>query len=93
MFNAHLQRKYKIIEEHEVRYEAINIHEADIILVAYGTSARICKEVVKKSQRFKFRVGMVRPITLWPFPKEIIRKNIRKGAMYSNCRDEHRANG
>ena len=42
--------------------------------MAYGTSARICKEVVKKSQRFKFRVGMVRPITLWPFPKEIIRK-------------------
>ncbi len=73
-FNAHLQRKYKLIKEHEVCYEAINIHEADIILVAYGTSARICKEVVKKSQRFNFKVGMLRPITLWPFPKEIIRK-------------------
>ena len=73
-FNAHLQKKYKMIEEHEIRYEAINIHEADIILVAYGTLARICKEVVKKSQQFKFKVGMVRPITLWPFPKEIIRR-------------------
>ena len=66
--------KYRTIEEHEVRYEAINIHKADVILVAYGTSARICKEVVKKSQQYKFRVGMVRPVTLWPFPKEIIRK-------------------
>ena len=73
-FNAHLQKKYRTIEEHEVRYEAINIHKADVILVAYGTSARICKEVVKKSQQYKFKVGMVRPVTLWPFPKEIIRK-------------------
>lgn len=73
-FNAHLQRKYKRIEEHEVRYEAVNIHKADVILVAYGTSARICKEVVSKSRRLEFKVGLVRPITLWPFPKEIIRK-------------------
>ena len=73
-FNAHLQRKYKTIEENEVRYEAINIHEADVILVAYGTSARICKEVVKKSRKFDFKMGLVRPITLWPFPKEFIRK-------------------
>ncbi len=72
-FNAHLQRKYKLIEEHEVRFEAINIHDADIVLVAYGTSARICKEVVKKSLQYKFKVGLIRPITLWPFPKEIIR--------------------
>lgn len=73
-FNAHLQKKYKKIEEHEVRYETVNIHKADIVLVAYGTSARICKEVVKRSQQLKFRVGLIRPITLWPFPKKIIRK-------------------
>jgi 2-oxoglutarate ferredoxin oxidoreductase subunit alpha len=73
-FNAHLQRKYKTIEEHEVRYEAVNTHKADIVLVAYGTSARICKEVVRKSRGLEFKVGLVRPITLWPFPKEIIRK-------------------
>jgi 2-oxoglutarate ferredoxin oxidoreductase subunit alpha len=73
-FNAHLQRKYKTIEDHEVRYEAVNIHKADVILVAYGTSARVCREVVKKSRQLEFRVGLIRPITLWPFPKEIIRK-------------------
>ncbi|MDR4508638.1 MAG: 3-methyl-2-oxobutanoate dehydrogenase subunit VorB [Candidatus Brocadiaceae bacterium] len=73
-FNNHLQEKYKNIEEHEVRYEAVNIQNADVILVAYGTSARICKEVVKKSQQLDFKVGMIRPITLWPFPKKFIRK-------------------
>ena len=44
-----------------------------MILVAYGTSARICKEVVKKSSNFSFKVGLIRPITLWPFPEEFIR--------------------
>ena len=73
-FNAHLQRKYKAIEEHEVRYETVNTHKADIVLVAYGTSARVCADVVRKSRQLEFRVGLIRPITLWPFPKEIIRK-------------------
>lgn len=73
-FNAHLQRKYKTIEEHEVRYETVNTHKADIVLVAYGTSARVCADVVRKSRQLEFKVGLIRPITLWPFPKEIIRK-------------------
>ncbi|MDG6005879.1 MAG: 3-methyl-2-oxobutanoate dehydrogenase subunit VorB [Planctomycetia bacterium] len=73
-FNAHLQRKYKAIEEHEVRYETVNTHKADIVLVAYGTSARVCADVVRKSRQLEFKVGLIRPITLWPFPKEIIRK-------------------
>jgi 2-oxoglutarate ferredoxin oxidoreductase subunit alpha len=77
-FNAHLQKKLKGIEKHEVRYEAVNIHKADVILIAYGTSARICKEVVKKSHQFEFKVGLIRPVTLWPFPKEIIRKMAEK---------------
>ncbi|MCF6158828.1 MAG: 3-methyl-2-oxobutanoate dehydrogenase subunit VorB [wastewater metagenome] len=72
-FNAHLQKKYRTIREHEVRYEAINIHGADIVLVAYGTSARICKEVVKKSHQSEFKVGLIRPITLWPFPEQVIK--------------------
>lgn len=73
-FNAHLQRKYKTIKDNEVRYETINTHKADVVLVAYGTSARVCTEVVKKSSRLEFKVGLIRPITLWPFPKEVIRR-------------------
>lgn len=73
-FNAHLQRKYKTIKDNEVRYETINTHKADVVLVAYGTSARVCTEVVKKSSRLEFKVGLIRPITLWPFPKEVIQR-------------------
>ncbi|KAB2832419.1 MAG: 3-methyl-2-oxobutanoate dehydrogenase subunit VorB [Candidatus Brocadia sp.] len=73
-FNAHLQRKYKAIKNNEVRYETINTHKADVVLVAYGTSARVCTEVVKKSRRLEFKVGLIRPVTLWPFPKEVIRR-------------------
>ncbi len=74
VFNAKLQKKYKEIEKNEVRYEAVNIDEADVVLVAYGTSARICKEVMRKSAGLEFRIGLIRPITLWPFPSEYIRK-------------------
>ncbi|KKO18130.1 MAG: 3-methyl-2-oxobutanoate dehydrogenase subunit VorB [Candidatus Brocadia sp.] len=77
-FNAHLQRKYKTIDENEVRYEMINTHKADVVLVAYGTSARVCTEVVKKSRQLEFKVGLIRPITLWPFPKEVIRRVAEK---------------
>ncbi|HHT9125099.1 MAG TPA: 3-methyl-2-oxobutanoate dehydrogenase subunit VorB [Candidatus Brocadiia bacterium] len=85
-FNAKLQKKYREIERLEVRYEGFNLEGADIVLVAYGTSARICKEVVKNSIKSdpegKFgagmRVGLIRPITLWPFPKGIIRKTSEK---------------
>lgn len=73
-FNARLQQKYKAIEDHEVRYEMLNTHKADVVLIAYGTSARVCTEVVKKSRALEFKVGLIRPITLWPFPKEVIRK-------------------
>ncbi|BBO15961.1 pyruvate:ferredoxin-oxoacid:ferredoxin oxidoreductase alpha subunit [Candidatus Brocadia pituitae] len=73
-FNARLQQKYKEIEDNEVRYEMLNTHKADVVLVAYGTSARVCTEVVKKSRKLEFKVGLIRPITLWPFPKEVIRK-------------------
>ncbi|KAA0249009.1 MAG: 3-methyl-2-oxobutanoate dehydrogenase subunit VorB [Candidatus Jettenia sp.] len=72
-FNAHLQRKYRTIEEHEVRYESIDTDDADVVLIAYGTSARICKEVIRKSSQLECNVGLIRPITLWPFPKECIR--------------------
>ena len=55
--NFKLQAKYKQIEEAEVRFEKIDCDDADYLIVAYGTSARICQ-----------KVGLLRPITLWPFP-------------------------
>jgi 2-oxoglutarate ferredoxin oxidoreductase subunit alpha len=70
--NNKLQKKYKMIESKERRYEAINTENADVILVAFGTSARICKGARQKIKDIK--VGLIRPITLWPFPSKIIEK-------------------
>jgi 2-oxoglutarate ferredoxin oxidoreductase subunit alpha len=76
-FNAKLQKKYQEIERSEVRYEELNLEGADVVLIAYGTSARICKEVLKEVEG-KLKIGLIRPISLWPFPKEIIRKTSEK---------------
>ncbi len=82
-FNAKLQKKYQEIERSEVRYEGLNLEGADVVLVAYGTSARICKEVVKYGRTDipvcpDMRIGLIRPISLWPFPKDIIRRTAEK---------------
>lgn len=73
-FNAKLQKKYRQIKAVEVRYEEINVENADIVIVAYGTCARICKEVIKNGEASNIKVGILRPITLWPFPTDIIQK-------------------
>ncbi len=72
--NHHLQEKYKAAEINEVRYEEIQCEDADYILVAYGTSARISQKVVKLGREKGLKLGLLRPITLWPFPKNIISK-------------------
>jgi len=73
-FNAKLQKKYGLIKSKEVRYEEINTENADIVIIAYGTCARICKEVLMKNKTPNIKVGLLRPITLWPFPSQIIQK-------------------
>ena len=70
--NQHLQEKYRKIEENEVRFEEISCDDADFILVAYGSSARICQKVVDMGREKGIKLGLLRPITLWPFPKKII---------------------
>ncbi len=72
VFNTKLQKKYREIEAEEVRYEEIETQHADIVLVAYGTCARICREVLKEAKKKNLKLGMIRPITLWPFPSVAI---------------------
>jgi len=67
--NLKLQAKYKAIEENEVRVESYNCENADIILTAYGSVARIVKNVIKMAAKEGIKVGLIRPITLFPFPK------------------------
>lgn len=72
--NIHLQEKYKTIEANEVRYEEIQCEDAEYLLVAFGSSARICQKAVEVARAQGIKVGLLRPITLWPFPSKIIAK-------------------
>lgn len=72
--NWKLYRKYKRIERREVRYEAYMADDADFIIVAYGTAARIAKGAVKRSREKGRTVGLLRPISLWPFPSQVLRE-------------------
>ncbi len=67
-FNHKLQAKYKQLEEEEVRCEKIMCEDAEYLLVAYGSSARICQKSVEIAREKGIKVGMLRPITLYPFP-------------------------
>ena len=70
--NGELQKKYRLMEENEVRYEEVNCEDADYIFVAYGSSARICLKSIQLARAKGIKVGLLRPITLFPFPKKPI---------------------
>lgn len=67
--NIHLQEKYAFIREKEVRYETINCEDADYLIVAFGSAARISEKSMEIARGKGEKVGLFRPITLWPFPE------------------------
>jgi 2-oxoglutarate ferredoxin oxidoreductase subunit alpha len=71
---THLDEKYKTIQRSEVRYETYLTDDAEIVIAAYGITSRICKSVVNKLRHEGAKPGLFRPITLWPFPYEEVRK-------------------
>lgn len=77
--NIKIQNKYKEIQQAEVRYESINIDDADIILVGYGIVSRILLNVMENYRVRGKKVGLIRPITLFPFPTEIIATMAKQG--------------
>lgn len=70
LFNIKLQAKYKEVQAHEVRYEEMQTEDAEYIFVAYGTSARICQKSIELARAKGIKVGLLRLITLFPFPNE-----------------------
>ncbi len=70
--NERFQAKYRVVEENEVRYEVVNCDDADYLLVAFGSAARICLKTIEMARKEGVKVGLLRPITLWPFPTKII---------------------
>jgi 2-oxoglutarate/2-oxoacid ferredoxin oxidoreductase subunit alpha len=71
--NIKLGEKYAEIEKNEVRYEETQMDDAEICIVAYGTSARVSRDVLKAARSEGLKVGMIRPISLWPYPYAPIR--------------------
>ncbi|MGC8802407.1 MAG: 3-methyl-2-oxobutanoate dehydrogenase subunit beta, partial [Bacteroidales bacterium] len=70
--NRELKEKYARMQKEEVRYETFFCDDAEYLMVAYGASARICQKAVTMARNIGVRVGLLRPITLFPFPTNAI---------------------
>jgi len=70
--NLHLQKKYKAIEAEEIRYEMIDCEDADLVLVAFGLVARICQKAAQLAKEKGIKVGVFRPISLFPYPYQAL---------------------
>ena len=76
--NIELQKKYRLIEENEVRYEEINCDDAEYLIVAFGSCARIAQKAMDDARAQGIKVGLLRPITLWPFPSKQIAERAKQ---------------
>jgi 2-oxoglutarate ferredoxin oxidoreductase subunit alpha len=70
--NLALQEKYRKIKENEVRYETQQCDDAEYLIVAFGSAARIAEKAIEIAREEGLKVGLFRPITLWPFPEKEI---------------------
>ncbi|MFO8056669.1 MAG: 3-methyl-2-oxobutanoate dehydrogenase subunit VorB [bacterium] len=77
--NWKLQRKYKEIENKETRWEEYMMDDARMAVVAFGTAARIAKGAINRVRKEGMQVGLMRPITLWPFPTEALQELVGRG--------------
>lgn len=76
--NNRLQAKYREIEKNEVRYEMTNMDDADFMLIAFGSMARICEKTMEIGRKEGLKIGLFRPITLWPFPSKEIKEAAKR---------------
>ena len=74
--NLALQEKYRTIEANEVRFENVGCDDADYLLMAFGSSARICQKAIEIAAEQGIKLGLLRPITLWPFCTEEIQRQL-----------------
>lgn len=66
--NRHLKKKYETITENEVRFEEDGTEDADLVIAAFGTTSRMVKSAIEQLRADGYKIGLIRPITLWPFP-------------------------
>jgi 2-oxoglutarate ferredoxin oxidoreductase subunit alpha len=72
--NLHLQKKYEEIAGKEVQFEEYELTDAELVIVAFGTASRVAKACILEARERGMRVGLLRPITLWPFPMRELEK-------------------
>ncbi len=77
-WNISRYERYKIIEKEEVMFEEFMMDDAEICIVAFGIAARVSKNAIMEARKQGIKVGMIRPITVWPFPKEALLKVSKK---------------
>jgi 2-oxoglutarate ferredoxin oxidoreductase subunit alpha len=77
--------KYAEVERTEVRFDEYLTDDADVIIVAYGIVSRVSRIVVETLRKQGIKAGLVRPITLWPFPKEVIRRHAAHAKFFLSC--------
>lgn len=80
--NLDLKKKYDEMAKNEVRYEMYKCDDADIIAVAFGTTARIVKNTMEMARREGIKMGLIRPISVWPFPQEPFDKTAAHAKAY-----------
>ena len=78
--NHALFAKYKKMEEEEVRWEELNTEDAEYFIVAYGSASRISQKAIDLARAEGIKVGLIRPITLYPFPYKVLQEKVQKGA-------------
>ena len=91
--NWKLMRKYEKISKEEVKWEAFSVEDAKMVVVAFGIAARIAKGAIKRVREEGLKVGLFRPITLWPFPSKATQRTGQKGQTLFCFRDEHGTDG
>lgn len=87
--NTHLLEKYRKVEANEIRYEEYKTDDANVILIGYGVVSRLLISVVDEARRQGKRWGLLRPITLWPFPTEAIRSYVTQADRFFVCELSH----
>ena len=72
-WNIARYEKYKTIEENECMYETFMADDADVVIVAFGVAARVARNAIVAARAKGIKAGLIRPITLWPFPKQVLK--------------------
>lgn len=89
VLNLRMQARYREIEQKEVRFENYLCDDADIVIVAYGCVARICRKVAQMAREKGIKVGVHRPITLYPFPTVELQKLAAEGKKFMTVELSH----